>query len=193
MTDKDLLVSLIDLPSEIGSHLEQSLSWTVPEGWDTEVLRLIPGQVLPLDLSLTAIDGGVLLGIKAHGTLEGECVRCLDPVSVPWTIDTYDVYSESGAASQRRTDSDADIEAEGDELDPLKVIDRNSIDIEPVLRDAIFGNAPLQPVCDESCEGLCPHCGIRMEDAEPGHAHEFVDPRFAALEGFFADQEAEGK
>ena len=40
---------------------------------------------------------------------------------------------------------------------------------------------PLQPLCRDDCPGLCPECGARLAD-DPGHAHEAVDPRWAALQ-----------
>ena len=55
------------------------------------------------------------------------------------------------------------------------------IDLEPLLRDAVVLALPLAPVCREDCPGLCPDCGARLADVEPGHGHEQVDPRWAAL------------
>ena len=62
-----------------------------------------------------------------------------------------------------------------------QVIVHETIDLEPVLRDAVVTALPFQPVCRPDCEGLCADCGIRLEDAPEGHAHERVDPRWAAL------------
>ena len=53
--------------------------------------------------------------------------------------------------------------------------------MEPVFRDAVVIALPFQPLCRPDCEGLCADCGIRLEDAPEGHAHERVDPRWAAL------------
>jgi uncharacterized protein len=49
------------------------------------------------------------------------------------------------------------------------------------VRDAIVLALPFQPVCREDCPGLCPICGLRLEEA-PGHQHnEARDPRWSAL------------
>ena len=56
-----------------------------------------------------------------------------------------------------------------------------TVDLEPVFRDAVVIALPFQPLCRPDCEGLCADCGIRLEDAPEGHAHERVDPRWAAL------------
>ena len=58
---------------------------------------------------------------------------------------------------------------------------RETVDLEPVFRDAVVIALPFQPLCRPDCEGLCADCGIRLEDAPEGHAHERVDPRWAAL------------
>jgi uncharacterized protein len=55
-------------------------------------------------------------------------------------------------------------------------------DLEPVLRDAVVLALPMQPVCRETCAGLCSECGIRL-DENPGHHHDAVDIRWAALQG----------
>lgn len=188
MSDKNLLISLRELPSQAGSYLEESVQWVVPAGWNSEVMKLPQGAVVPLRIGLTAIDDGVLVQVSGECNLEGECVRCLDPVTKAWRIDGSDVYFESARKRPRR-DEDGEIETEGDELDAVREIVQDQVDIEPLLRDAIFSSAPLQPVCRLDCQGLCGQCGIRLEDAEPGHAHENIDPRLASLADFFANEE----
>ncbi|MDR6268252.1 uncharacterized metal-binding protein YceD (DUF177 family) [Arthrobacter russicus] len=43
-------------------------------------------------------------------------------------------------------------------------------------------------MCQEDCQGLCSECGVRLAD-NPGHRHEVLDPRWAALGGLTQDQE----
>jgi uncharacterized protein len=54
------------------------------------------------------------------------------------------------------------------------------IDLLPVLRDAVVIDLPLAPLCSEECLGLCPECGVRLQD-DPQHQHQTSDPRWAAL------------
>ena len=83
-----------------------------------------------------------------------------------YTVDLQELYLTDP--------SDADDEDQ-------QVIVLETIDLEPVLRDAVVTALPFQPVCRPDCEGLCADCGIRLEDAPDGHGHERVDPRWAAL------------
>jgi len=70
----------------------------------------------------------------------------------------------------------------GEDEEEQRWIEHDQIDLEPVLRDAVVTALPFQPVCREDCQGLCSECGIHLAD-EPGHHHEVLDPRWAALQG----------
>lgn len=186
MTEKtDLRLSLRDQPRRTGSRTEREVTWQVPEGWGTHVLALTPGTTLPLTVAVTSVDEGVYVEVQGNAKLAGECVRCLDPTTVPVEINAGELYMQTASSNRSRTrksDEREDVEVEGDQLDPDYLIEQDSVDLEPMLRDALFGDVTLQPLCSEDCEGMCEHCGIRWRDAEPGHSHEFIDPRFASLQ-----------
>lgn len=187
---KGLILSLLDQPIEAGSRTEFAMDWTVPEGWETKVLRLPQGTVVPLDVAITTIDDGVVVEVTGSATLIGECVRCLDPIEIVQPIESSEVFVyDDSRLTMKKTVSE--IESEGDDLDKELLINRDSIDLEPVLRDAILSEAPLDPVCSEDCLGICVHCGVLLRDAEPGHNHVFLDPRFSALKDFFRPEEKE--
>ncbi len=186
-----LVLSLRDQSIEPGSQQEAEVRWTVPDGWDTEVLTLVPGSEIPLQLVVTTTDDGVAVDFSGTATLVGECVRCLDPITVEQQFAASEVFVYEDSRSPRRQQSDK-TESEGDEMDKALLIERDTIDLEPALRDAILSEAPLRPVCDKDCLGICVHCGALLREVEPGHKHEFLDPRFAALEGFFSSDSESG-
>lgn len=191
MADKTLLFPVRDLPPHLGGTSEGVIRWTVPEGWQTEVLTLPPGVSIDLAVELMTIDDGILVQVKAHSEestlLRGECVRCLDPVTVPWWVEAADVYEEParGAKKRKAPPVEDGFEAEGDELDQVLQVEHDHVNIEPLLRDAILASAPLRPLCSRDCQGLCDFCGARLSQVDADHYHEFLDPRFSALEGFF--------
>jgi uncharacterized protein len=98
----------------------------------------------------------------------GECVRCLEPIAIGLELAVQELFAYPDSAS-----------AEAEEIVQLE---DELVDFRPVLRDAVVLALPLQPVCRDDCPGLCATCGIRLADA-PGHQHDQVDPRWAALEG----------
>ena len=58
----------------------------------------------------------------------------------------------------------------------------DELDLEAWARDALALALPAQVLCRPECLGLCPECGLNLNTAPPGHAHEKApDPRWAAL------------
>ncbi|WP_175954056.1 DUF177 domain-containing protein [Schaalia sp. Marseille-Q2122] len=172
-----LHLSLVELPRQLGSTLTRELTWVVPEDCGTSSMRVEPGTELPIDVTLTSVDDGVLVQLSTDIELLGECVRCLDPVRREHAIDTAEVFFEPEAAARFAAEA-----GEDEEADDLLVIDRrNSIDIEPLLRDSIITLVDERPLCSEDCEGLCQDCGERWADLPEDHAHEVIDPRLAGL------------
>ena len=55
------------------------------------------------------------------------------------------------------------------------------LDLAPVVRDGIVLGLPSTVLCRADCLGLCPECGQRLDDLPAGHAHDTIDPRWAAL------------
>ena len=54
-----------------------------------------------------------------------------------------------------------------------------------VVRDAVVIAVPSAPLCTPDCAGLCPGCGGKWAELGPEHAHETIDPRWAALQERF--------
>ena len=134
---------------------------------------------IELDLRLESVMEGVLVTGTAHAPVAGECVRCLEPVEWELDSDFQELFSYPDA--DQRFGGDAEEAEDGDEEEPL-VLEDDLFDLEPVLRDAVVLELPLQPVCREDCPGLCSDCGARLAD-DPEHHHDAADIRWAALQG----------
>lgn len=139
-----------------------------PPGLGLDVVSVPEGAPIDLELRLESVVEGVLVSGTCRARAEGECVRCLEPVSVDLELEVQELFAYPDAAS-----------AEAEEIAQLE---DELVDFRPVLRDAVVLALPLQPVCRDDCPGLCPVCGVRLADA-PGHRHDQVDPRWAALGG----------
>jgi uncharacterized protein len=152
-----------------GSQREVSRTVPAPADLGIEVLRVPEGAPVELDLRTEAVMEGVLVTGTARAALEGECVRCLEPIS-----DEIEVrFQELFVYDDREVDPD-------EELEVSKLQD-DLVDLEPLLRDAVVLALPFQPLCQDDCPGLCAECGARIAD-DPDHTHgEPVDPRWAAL------------
>src|SRR5699024_7902340 len=134
-----------------------------------------------------SVSEGVLVSGTASGTATGECVRCLREVSVDVDVSLTELFEYPDTRSRRTAE-------ESEDEDPLPVLDGDLLDLEATVTDAVVPSLPFQPLCTPDCAGLCSVCGVRLDDAEPDHGHEVLDPRWAALSALASrDDEGEGE
>jgi uncharacterized protein len=155
-----------------GSMIRVSRTVPAPADLGLDVIGVPEGADLELDVRLEAVLEGVVATGTVRAPLAGECVRCLDPLSDVLETDFAELFVPVGK--------------DGDE--ETRWISGDTIDLDPVLRDAVVLLLPLQPVCREDCPGLCSECGAHLAE-DPGHAHTAVDPRWAALENLVPQDE----
>ncbi|HEY8982776.1 MAG TPA: YceD family protein [Streptomyces sp.] len=155
------------------------------------VVGVPEGAPVELELRLESVMEGVLVTGTARAQAEGECVRCLEPVGLEVDAEFQEMFSypdadERGRPKQAEPDDDAE-----DDEDRLFIED-GLFDLEPVLRDAVVLALPMQPVCQDDCQGLCSECGVRLAD-DPDHHHDAVDIRWAALQELSGSLESDEK
>ncbi len=148
---------------------------------------------LPDDLQLSApIHGRFRLthesrGIFAHVELDtalaGECARCLRPTSTPVEIRFEEEYLPTIDLATGRP------VAVDDEPEALRLTDHHEVDLGPSIRDAISLAEPIAPLDRPDCPGLCPVCGLPLDEGIHDHPDEDIDPRLEALRAFHADDD----
>jgi uncharacterized protein len=123
-----------------------------------------PAQIdATLDVSRMT-HGGYALRLRFAAGLTGPCMRCLEPAEPKVAVDAREVDQPGGGEELRSP------YVEGEELD-----------LAAWARDAYALALPAQVVCREDCAGLCPKCGVNLNQ-DPGHAHQAEpDPRWAKL------------
>ena len=142
----------------------------------------VPVGILELDLRLESVSEGVLATGEFEVIAKGECIRCLDPIEIELNRNFQELYAYS-------PNSDDPEELEEDQL----LMDGEILNLELPIRDAIVLALPINPVCDDGCQGLCPECGVKWAQLPDDHAHEVVDARWAQLQGLFTDDSPEQK
>lgn len=145
----------------------------------TTAATVPPDGELVLDGELEATGLEVVLTGTVTAPWEGECRRCLDDVVGSVTVDLREVFSPEVVEGETWP-------FEGD-----------SIDLTPVVRDAVLLSLPLVPLCSPDCAGPDPErFPARVEDDEAlasddtgegdegdaGAASPAGDPRWAALD-----------
>jgi uncharacterized protein len=74
-------------------------------------------------------------------------------------------------------------------LDNLIYYDGQTIDLTNRVIETIILSVPEVPLCKEDCKGLCPICGIDLNE-NPDHSCETeeIDPRFVTLKKLLDDE-----
>jgi uncharacterized protein len=152
-----------------------------PADLGVEMVSVPKGADIELDLRLEAVMEGVLVSGTALVPIAGECARCLEPISGSFDVEFQELFVYPDTRSGGHADDD-ERRLEGD-----------LIDLESVLRDTVVLDLPLSPLCRDDCPGLCAECGVRLADAGPDHGHEAADPRWAALQGVFDEQDRQDR
>ncbi|MDQ8701875.1 YceD family protein [Streptomyces sp. LHD-70] len=153
------------------------------------VIGVPGGAPVDLELRLESVMEGVLVTGTARARVEGECVRCLEPLERELEADFQEMFTYPDADDRGRSkQAEPADDAEDEDVTPLE---DGLFDLEPVLRDAVVLALPMQPVCQDDCPGLCAECGARLAD-DPDHHHDAVDIRWAALQGL-ADSLQDGE
>ncbi|WP_309114038.1 YceD family protein [Saccharothrix sp.] len=159
-----------DLGRRAGSS--RAVTRSVPAGgMGLEGVIAVPkGGVVDLDLLLESVVEGVLVTGTASTVVEGECSRCLEPLSAKVEVGLTELYAYPDSTTDETTEED-EVSRLHDDL----------VDLEPVVNDAIVLSLPQVPLCSPDCPGLCVDCGGKLAELGPDHGHETIDPRWAAL------------
>ncbi len=133
----------------------------------------IEGGSVPARIDVSKTTGGYALRLTAEVTIEGPCARCLEPARLEIPIEAREV-EQSGS-------DDSELSS--------PYVDEGILDAGAWLHDAIRLALPDKVLCRPDCAGICPECGINLNEVGPeGHSHEPVpDPRFAKLRELQSD------
>lgn len=133
-----------------------------------------------LDISRTTADG-YALRLRFEATLAGPCMRCLEAAAPSFAVDAREISQPPDPRAHTPGRGRARPSDEDDELSSPYVGD-GVLDLRAWARDALALSVPSNLLCREDCAGLCPACGVNLNQAGPEHQHErSPDPRWAAL------------
>jgi uncharacterized protein len=165
-----LVVDTTKLPRQPGATRALQRVIPAPADLGLELISVPEGSDVELDLVLTSVSEGVYVSGRVRGTLTGECGRCLNEISESFDVPIAELFAYAESTTEETTDEDEVGRMQGD-----------LIDLEPAVRDAVVLTLPTNPLCRPDCPGLCPECGVHLDDLPADHSHEAVDPRWAAL------------
>jgi uncharacterized protein len=116
-----------------------------------------------LDISRTAAAYAVRMRFTAQ--VSGPCMRCLEAADVGVEVDAREVDQPGTEDEELRS----------------PYIQDDELELGAWAHDALALALPLQLLCRLDCRGLCPVCGVSLNEIDPAdHRHESEpDPRWA--------------
>lgn len=183
------------------------------------LLNDIPDQGLILDLDLSQdelslssedahLQGSVHTSLTlqrdarrldVHGYLTAtfidECVRCLKQseraAHIPVSAQYWAREPQGRGRHSRKEDETG--EAAGlsgpESEDDLYVVSGDQVDLAEMLREHVILSLPMQPLCSESCRGLCPVCGRDRNERDCGCREVRQQNPFSVLQERFKKHE----
>ncbi|MCP8970259.1 YceD family protein [Ectobacillus ponti] len=158
----------------------RSKGLTIDEAIDVSDLKEVNHEIR--DISPVHVTGRADLGankftfhLQITGTMVLPCSRTLVDVSLPFDVQTTEVYL---ASPEEHYEGDADVHyLHGEVLDLL-----------PAIKENILLEIPMQIFCDTEAAGGAPMKGQDWQVVTEVEKTEKVDPRLAGLAKFFDKQ-----
>jgi uncharacterized protein len=169
MKTSEFHISIHDLKRQPGEMMEILRNFPNPDRIGIDVIAIEPGEEVSIVGKVESVSTGVLATCEITSQARGECVRCLDPITLNVHASIQELYFYAIPA-----------DLDEDEEEPLLIAEER-IDLLAPIRDAVILDLPLAPHCSQECLGLCPECGEKISENPSGHNHEQIDPRWAAL------------
>ena len=116
--------------------------------------------------------------IKGHLKVRmgSDCDRCLEPAQFPVDGD-FDLFYRPAAEV---TGEEEEVEIDPGETE-IAFYEGAGIELKDVLREYVVLAMPMQRICREDCQGICPACGQDRNAVKCGCEVKPEDDRWAAL------------
>ena len=112
---------------------------------------------------------------RLSGQLRGVCGRCAEEFMFNLDQPFEFVLIPDPAKTGRKAE-----ELHRDDL-ALSFYSGDEIDLSPLIAEQVLLALPTQPLCGESCRGLCSACGINLNGESCSCASPTGDPRMAVF------------
>ena len=170
-------VDLTDIAEELGGSivLDDDVSLDDIHVGATVFVSVKPGHV---SATLTNAGDSVMLYGTVTAAFDTECVRCLE---------TFTLHVEANLEGLYMAAENAAETSEDQEWEPLPA--NGIIDLLPAIDAALRLELPFAPLHAQDCAGICPTCGVNVNETECSCPDDEVEPGpFDALKSLFPEQ-----
>jgi uncharacterized protein len=159
-----LVIDVRDLIEQPGASRSVRVSEPIP-GLGTELASVPEDRRVEAVLLLESVVEGLLVSGPVRGAMVLSCARCLKTFQSNFHLEVQELFSPGAT-----------------DVDDEYPLGEGSVDLEPMIRDAVLLSMPFAPLCRLDCQGLCERCGGDRNLGECTCEPE-VDPRWQPLAG----------
>jgi uncharacterized protein len=116
-------------------------------------------------------------------TADLTCSRCAEPYPIANTSPFHVRFRPRPAASEH----EEEVEITDEEELNVEFYSERTIPLRDLALEQIQLSIPMKPLCDESCLGLCPTCGVNRTRERCSCETSIVDDRWGALKDLRAE------
>ena len=188
----DWTVPVAQVGSRAGQTMQGDRDFPAPGGIGDSIVGVKEGEPIHVNGQFDSIIDGLIFTGTFTAPVTAVCARCDRDLSGDWSeqVTAFFPYEDADAGKTKNEDVEI-IAGEEESGDTYPLIDNGAFaNIEPLLRDTFVSALPLNPLCKPDCKGLCPQCGLDLNES-PEHVHEVTDLRFADLEALKEQLERE--
>ncbi len=120
-------------------------------------------------VSVARVGGGFLITVGLAAQIYGPCSRCLRDVVLAVKAEQEEFVPQDPS------------EWEAEDLSPF--IEDLVVDVCGLAREALVLALPAKVLCGYECSGLCPRCGLDLNEARCDCTTEAIDQRWEKLKG----------
>lgn len=121
---------------------------------------------VPAALAIARATSGDVFTLSFAARLHGPCMRCLADAVLEVPIEAREYHAADTAAPE--------------ELRSDYVVE-DQLELSRWARDAVALELPDRILCRPDCAGLCPVCGVSLNESPHEHEEVSTDPRWDAL------------
>ncbi|HVE71368.1 MAG TPA: DUF177 domain-containing protein [Thermoanaerobaculia bacterium] len=144
---------------------------------DRDELASVGNATIQTSVKEGDLDGEYIADGTVSFTADLTCARCAEPYPIANTSTFHVRFRPRPEASAENEEVEI---TDKEELD-VEFYSARAVPLRDFAMEQIQLSIPMKPLCDESCLGLCPNCGVNRSREGCSCETSIVDDRWGAL------------
>lgn len=145
-----------------------------PNPFAPEFESILVVKSAAIDLNIQKVNERFYCRGKVEAEVQLECVRCLSPFDASLEGETDFI-----ACSEDQAKDEGDV-IDDEDYAFFRAGDMQT-DISDLVRQALILAVGMKPLCGDDCKGICPQCGVNLNQTTCNCVDDNIDERWSAL------------